>query len=293
MPSKVNPKIIILGIDGLEYNLVKEWRLKNIMQKAYCKMDLSDYKVVVTPPIWGSMLTGKIDEEVMEIWIKQAQITGHGVNVEQKWWAKLGQYLPLSVAYWIENNILSHIIGGDPFETTANYVLDKKQPNIFEFFENPWTNGIPSYGRKVITEKSKKLLEDAIGGEQGPYRKLIMDQYKDDKNKLFSILKSNDYDLIFWYTTLIDNFGHMDIGKPIKMMKHYLEINELVGKVKDNFPKSIIYILSDHGMDRMEPKKNAWGIHSDHAFFSSNTGEKIGKPTQFYDLVSKNKVSKK
>ena len=52
------PEIIILGIDGLEYNLVKEWRLKNITQEAYRKLDLSDYKVVVTPPIWGSMLTG-------------------------------------------------------------------------------------------------------------------------------------------------------------------------------------------------------------------------------------------
>ena len=289
MPSKINPKIIILGIDGLEYNLVKEWGLKNLMQKTYCKMDLSEYKVVVTPPIWGSMLTGKIDEEVMKIWVKQAQVTGHGVNVEQKWWAKLGKYLPFSLAYWIEFNILSHFIGQDPFQTTVNYVKEKKLPNIFQFFKKPWTNGIPSYGRKIITKESKRLLKDAVQGRQGPYRQFIMDDYKEDKKQLFSILDKKDHDLIFWYTTLIDNFGHMDSGKPIKLMKHYLEMNEVAGKVKKSCPGAIIYILSDHGMERMEPKKNAWGMHSNHAFFSSSNGEKIEKPYQFYDLISKHK----
>jgi len=171
----------------------------------------------------------------------------------------------------------------------VNYVKEKKLPNIFQFFKKPWTNGIPSYGRKIITKESKRLLKDAVQGRQGPYRQFIMDDYKEDKKQLFSILDKKDHDLIFWYTTLIDNFGHMDSGKPIKLMKHYLEMNEVAGKVKKSCPGAIIYILSDHGMERMEPKKNAWGMHSNHAFFSSSNGEKIEKPYQFYDLISKHK----
>jgi len=72
-------------------------------------------------------------------------------------------------------------------------------------------------------------------------------------------------------------------------MRHYLEINEVVGNVKERRPNSIIYIISDHGMEHMEPKKDSCGMHSNHGFFSSNTGETIEKPIQFYDLISKHK----
>ena len=272
MISRGEPEIIILGIDGLEYNLVKEWRLNNIMQKKYCKLILSDYNVIVTPPIWGSMLTGKIDTEIMKIWEKQINILGGGTNPKQKWWIKLGKILPKSVNYWIWDNVFENILRGDPFENTANYVLDKKIPNIFQLFENPWTNGIPGYGKNVSPPIQKKLTERAIAGEKKPYRKYIMENYENDKSQLFSALDKKEFDFIFWYTPLLDNLGHMDIGSPLTlMMKHYLEINELVGKIKESYPSSTVYIISDHGMQRIESKKRSWGMHTDYGFFSSNT----------------------
>ena len=290
MSYKRQPKVIILGIDGLEYNLVKEWRLKNIMQKEYCRTELSDYDVIVTPPIWGSMLTGKIDKEIMKIWIKQAELTGGGVNTKQKWWARIGKILPYSVGYWLLDNVFVHLQGGDAFEKTANYVKEKNEHTIFEFFESTWTNGIPSYGRKVIDEVSKKLTENAIAGDKKPYKKYSIEKYKKDKEQLMSVLKKPHYDLIFWYTGLLDNIGHIDMGNPIAyMMKHYLEINEVVGKVKECCPNSIIYIISDHGMERMDQKKSSWGMHSGHGFFSSSNGEKINRPYELYDLISKHK----
>ena len=284
------PKIIVLGIDGLEYNLVKEWQLKNIMQKKYCKIDLSDYNVIVTPPIWGSMLTGKIDKEVIKVWVKLAEVLGGDKNIKQKWWTKFGIILPPSVNFWIWDHIFTPIIGGDPFKTTANYVIEKNERNIFEFFKTTWNNGIPSYGRNVSTPTHKKLTENAIAGDKAPYRKHIINQYKEDKSQLFSTLKKQEFEFIFWYTTLLDNIGHMDMGNPVlNMMKHYLEINDLVGKVKEICPSSIIYVISDHGMERMELKKSAWGMHSRHGYFSSNTGETIDKPYHFYELISKHK----
>lgn len=284
-------KIIILGIDGLEYNLVKEWRLKNTMQKTYCKLDLTDYNVIATPPIWGSMLTGKIDHEVMRIWVKLAEVLGGEKNIKQKWWTNIARIFPVSVNYWIWDHIFAPLIGGDPFETTANYVLEKNEPTVFQFFKKPWTNGIPSYGRNVSTPTQKKLTEKAITGERMPYRKHILNQYKKDKSQLLSALVNQEFDLIFWYTPLLDNLGHMDMGKPLtKMMRHYLEINEVVGIVKESCPTSKIYIISDHGMESMEPKPTSWGMHSHHGFFSSNTGEKIGKPFHLYDLISKQRT---
>ena len=284
------PKIIVLGIDGLEYNLVEEWRLKNIMQETYCKTDLSEYRVIVTPPIWGSMLTGKIDEDIIDIWVKQSELTGGGVYTKQKWWVKIGDFLPASVNFWIWDNILEHLIGGDAFGKTANYVRDNNEHNIFQFFEKTWTNGIPSYGRNVCGPIQKELTEKAISGEKTPYRKFILKQYQEDKSLLFSAIDRQEYEFIFWYTPMLDNLGHMDMGNPLGlMMKHYLEINKLVGSVKERCPNSIIYIISDHGMERMDPKKSAWGMHTNYSFFSSNTEETIDKPFQLYDLISKHK----
>ena len=291
MSNSRHPKMIVLGIDGLEYNLVKEWRLKNIMQKTYCKLDLSDYKVIVTPPIWGSMLTGKIDQEIIKLWTKYRKLIGNDAKLREKKWVKLiGTFMPKKLGLWVWEHLLAPTIGGDPFETTANYVKDKNQPTILQFFQNPWTNGIPGYGKNVSAPIQKKLTEKAIAGEKKPYRKYILEQYKNDKLQLFSALDKQEFDFIFWYTPLLDNLGHMDMGNSLTlMMKHYLEINELVGKVKESCPNSIIYVISDHGMERMEPKKSSWGMHSDRAFFSSSTGETIDKPFHLHDLISKHK----
>ena len=284
------PKIIILGIDGLEYNLVEEWLLNNIKQKSHCKLDLSDYRVIVTPPIWGSMLTGKIDQEIIDIWVKQTRITGGGVKIEQSWWAKIGNVLPPKLGFWLWDHFFVHLIGEDAFEKTANYVNDKKEPTFFDFFKKPWTNGIPGYGKNVCKSIQKDLTEKAIAGEKQPYREFILEQYKSDKAQLISALNKNEYDIIFWYTSMLDNLGHMDMGKPLTMMmRHYLEINELVGIVIDRCPESIIYIISDHGMEQMNPKPSAWGMHSDHAYFSSSNGETIKKPYELYELISKHK----
>jgi hypothetical protein len=289
MKATTSPRIIVLGIDGLEYNLVEKWRLKNIMQKTYCKLDLSDYKVVVTPPIWGSMITGKIDEEIMKMWEKTSEISGHfdlKTNVKQKWWARIGaNVLPHSVQEWIWSNFFEKRIG-DPIESSTNYVIEKNQTNIFQFFEKPWTNGIPSYGRAYTGPTEKKLLNKVFHGEKKPYIDYAIDNYQNDKIQLLSAIEKKEYDIIFWYAPLLDKLGHIYIKSPLTLMNYYLEINEVVEKVKEKCDDSCIYVISDHGM---EPYKGIWGMHSDHAFFSSNTGETIDKPLQLYNLILKHK----
>ncbi len=281
------PRVIILGIDGLEYSLVIKWKLTNLMQKAYCKLDLSDYDVIVTPPIWGSMLTGKIDNEVMKIWVRMAEIAGGGINTKQKWWAKIGEILPPKIDLWVGDHIFIPLFGGDPFEKTANYVLDKKQKNIFQFFKKPWTNGIPGYGKLISNKNDRHLLQNAILGKDITFKEHYFKIYSTDKQYLFSALDKNEYDLIFWYTTIVDKFGHVYMKKPLILMNIYLEINQQVGNIVNLFSDSLIYIISDHGMELF---RGAWGLHSNYGFFSSNTGELIKKPYDLYDLLLKHKT---
>ena len=65
-------KCVILGLDGLEYNIVERLKLKNIMQEEYGKVKLPKecFKEVATmdsihfepwtPLVWHSFLTGKL-----------------------------------------------------------------------------------------------------------------------------------------------------------------------------------------------------------------------------------------
>ena len=290
MKNNTNKRIIVLGIDGLEYSLVKKWQLKNLMQKAYCKMDLSDYLVKVTPPIWGSMLTGKIDKEIMKVWIRAAQYVDLKSDVKQKWWAKTVTIALPYIPPLIKNKIIYRLLekmGENPFEVTSNYVKEKKIPNIFQFFKKPWNNGIPSYGRLDNTPERRKLFEKAVGGDKKKLIDYEIKKYNKDKSQLFSALDNKKYDIIFWYTPFVDSLGHIYIGKPLKLMKYYLEINNVVGEVKARDNNSNIYVVSDHGMEEVE---RGWGMHNNYAFFSSNTGEKINKPVQFFNLIKQYKT---
>jgi len=283
-----DPKVIVIGIDGLEYNFVKEWRLKNIMQKKYCMLDLSDYTIVATPPIWGSMLTGEIDQEIMDKWIKRREILGDEGKVKQKWWAKFGStILPKSVSLWMWKTIFRNRLGGNLFETTSNYIMEKNVHNLFELFKNPWTNGVPGYNWREDFRKHNVMQQEASDGDNARYIRYIEDSYHNSKKQLLAALESKTFDLVFWYEKILDSICHASHTKPINLMGYYLEMNELIGIVKEKHPNSVIYIVSDHGMER---KKGGYWWHSNHAFFSSSNGELIEKPFQLYNLIKKSKT---
>ncbi len=58
--------ITILGIDGLEYNYVVKFGLKNLKQSFYGKTDLSEFEQPRTMVIWSSILSGKnMEKEIL------------------------------------------------------------------------------------------------------------------------------------------------------------------------------------------------------------------------------------
>ena len=277
-------RVVILGIDGLEYRLVEEWDLKNIKQRAYSKTDLSDFEVIVTPPIWASMLTGKKIPEIEKPFIKRQKFIakkGNITRVKTPWSVKLGaKILPLSIRKRIGDAMTP-----DPFKETYDYLLrTKRYRTIFDYFEKSWTNGIPSYGRNVSNPDVKSAMYEAVKGNLKPLLEYAMRTYKDDRKELFEALE-RDYELIFWYTPFLDEISHFLIRKKLKLMNIYFNINNLVKEVKKELDENdVLYIISDHGMEPI-PGDPRGGDHSDHGFFSSNTGELIEKPQDLFRLV--------
>ena len=272
-------RVVVLGVDGLEYNLVEEWNLKYIKQKSFCKTDLSDFDVIVTPPIWSAMITGRIDERVVNIFKERLR------RENSLWWNLLSRLLPrpIKAIYW---KYIYTRFDLNPFDRTKDYNLGKE--TIFDFFEKPWNNGIPSYGRNVQSKEVRRITLESISNDANTLLQYAKKEFMEDKKALYEALYK-DYDLIFWYTPFLDRVGHRFFHKKLQMMMLYMEINNLVKDIKDIAKDAYLYIVSDHGM--MLDQETKRGVHSNYCFFSSNTGELIKKPQDLYHLL-KEKATK-
>jgi len=280
VPPHFKGKIIILGIDGLEYNLVNEWNLEYLKQKAYCKTDLSDFKMIVTPLIWGAILTGQKIKEIEDMCLRRLKyVSKHSKSSKPVWYSRLmTKILPKKLKQYI---FKKHI--PNPYDV----VLKRGYTTLFSFFKRSWHNGIPSYGKKVANSESRKLTEQALKGDTSPLYNYSKRIYEEEKKKLLIALKKN-YNLIFWYTSSLDTIEHFFITKKLKLMNFYLELNLLVKNIKEKLTENdIIYIISDHGMKQMGDDIRA-GEHSNYGFFSSSTGELIQKPHDLFNII-KNK----
>lgn len=60
--------IVILGLDGLEYEYVKEFNCKHLMQASFGKTDISEFTEPRTIVIWSSFLAGKnLEEKILSL----------------------------------------------------------------------------------------------------------------------------------------------------------------------------------------------------------------------------------
>lgn len=279
--------IVVLGIDGLEYDLVEEWDLKYIKQKAYTKTDLSDFGVIITPLIWAAMLTGEKVEGIEKIFLKRARFFSEkpkSIKKEEKQYitAKIAaRLLPKSAKEWIIRNVLLN-----PFEKTSDYLIKKKYRTVFDFFQNPWTNGVPSYGKNVADERVRRLMREASSGHPEILYRESLKLFRVDREKLFEALSRN-HDFIFWYTPFLDEMEHFYIHRKMKLLKVYIDLNRMVKEVCDWIgDDGAVYVISDHGMVLVKSSASGYfGEHSDHGFFSSSTGEIIRKPQDLYYLI--------
>jgi len=140
-------RVVVLGVDGLEYNLVEEWDLKYIKQQSFCKTDLSDFDVIVTPPIWGAMITGRIDRRVVNIFKERFR------REKSLWWKLLSRLLPRPVKtiYW---KYIYTRFDLNPFDRTKDYNLGKE--TIFDFLKD---RGIMVYPHMVEMSNRKRYVE--------------------------------------------------------------------------------------------------------------------------------------
>jgi len=267
-------RVFILALDGLDYGLVKRWKLRSLLQKRHGVFEIGrEYfhptiGEPYTPIIWASIITGKKPQE-------------HGVR---DWWTygKLLdrlRYMPL--IRWIKGKrrLLSWL-GIEPRVPRRD---DIKCTTIFDVVKPSVAVNVPTYNDPT---EYHRMLGEAVEKGLDEYIRTIWRVHELRKRDTFRALEASEWRLFMAYFDLADLLGHIFfIKKRLYLMRAYIELELLSSKLQSLVPDDTIFlIITDHCM-----KPSSDGISGEHAeiaFWSLNIDEDWA-PRDFTDFYPK------
>lgn len=260
-------KLLILGFDALEYNLVERYKLNALKQKQYGKLSIPKecYTETVdffgnkvyepwSPYVWSAFLTGKTPKELGLKKENIAERTNRVINFVRKIVIKMH----LESAWMKSRKMLGWVVkrfGGE----RKRLILDKEQTflkNVDDFL----AINFPMLSSEWVLDLPSSDLNEVV--------KEYWKQYFKIRARTLQAIKDNQHTVILSYTRLLDIIGELCYGNKLMMMKAYFEINDFVKQIHEILPNgAICLIVSDHGIEVFGEK---FGKHSEHAFWSLN-----------------------
>lgn len=249
-------KLYILGLDGLDYDITVELKLKNLLQKQFGKIEVpinENIKCPLSPEVWASFLCA----EHIKMEFKRKR---HG------WTLKILEPLKRKLPF-ISLGIGMKMTGG-----VIGYGKLKRKtwvdnPNVKEI-------GAPYYS--YTNEAFQYARDFQKNNDLAYYRRrlywLFLKQTAEVVTKTKELLKaSENVDIIFAYIHYPDQLNHVWFTDKDTLKKFYVETNEFVGHLKTILKDTHLLIISDHGFDFTK------NDHSDLGFISSNKKMKFPK----------------
>ncbi len=291
-------KVVILGIDALEYTLVEEWDLKYLKQKEYGKVEVPIYKFAgepVTLVVWPCFITGAEPDEM-----------GYDSAILYRQPLKFlldHSYLPIQSLLEKKHRRRSIEHKKDSMQriiSRLNYISmkaglgryprrsDIKVPTFFENTKYRSINlHVPVYDESHTLEDNCNPRNNVIGALSDKtlrkdYDNTLNEEFKERSKEVFKILETNNWDLFMQYFYVLDGIQHVFFNKKFKIMNYYLKFNEFVGKVKKKIDDdTLLLIIADHG------QKN--GVHTMYGFYSSNIKLGLDHPkiSDFKEIIEK------
>ena len=286
-------RIMILGIDALEYTLVEKWDLKHLKQIEYGKTVvpiIKGWKEPATVIVWPCLITGVEPEEmgfttpilfvqpfkwffenihrpIRDFMFRHSYVD----NVSEK---KVGQEVL---------NIFKDVTKNAGF-TRPPSKRDIKAPTIFDNKKIKSVHlHIPVYDEELDTLE-RWIIFDVMDKKikTSDFVKKYEKEFEDRCKEVFHYVEKNDWDLFMTYFYCLDPIQHALFNRKLTIMNWYLKFNEFVGELKKRLPKDVLLlIVSDHGQEK--------GIHTSYGFYSCNKklGLKNPKIIQFKEILEK------
>lgn len=269
-------KMLVIGIDGLEYDLVEKFNLENLKQEEYSKVKvpLSEGEIYPhTPEVWGSFLTGNHFKKQFKYSTSFLNILPFLAKMKNKFIKK-------------RTGIGKFIL--DLFSKTS-IDMSKSFPKLEQktFMEHcnsdycniPFFDFSEKFAGK-ISPITKKFKKGQVSYQE--YKSFVKNMYTTTKKRMFEKLKNTNSDLFFGYFYYLDLLQHHFFKDKELIKNAYKEVDKTVKKLIDLSKADFVLIISDHG------SKN--GKHTKHGFYSFN--KKIGLDfpyiTDFYDIIMEN-----
>lgn len=270
-------KVIILGIDALEYDLIEKLDLRNLKQKEYGKtiLPLSSGQEPATEIIWPCFITGKEPEEMgyssLNIYTKslipiiplinpvisKLFIDSKTKDGAQKIQGRLS-ILYISIMLLKKVGLIHKPTKED---IKADSIFDnKKIKSIHLHIPVLDRDDFPEYRKDIINVISEKTLHPIIEMKQKK-------EFKQRTKEVYEYIKKNNWQLFMQYFYVLDGVQHTFYKNPKKIAKFYLMFDEFIKKLKEIInDETLLLIVSDHGLKK--------GVHTSYGFYSVN--KKLG-----------------
>lgn len=297
-------KVLIIGIDALEYNLVIEWDLKHLKLNEFGKtrVPISEgFGEPVTLVVWPSFISGS-EPDVMGFDAPIIYRQPLKFILEKIYFPLISNNKPQrehDVSIMEKTTVKNKII------SRTNYILmkagmgryperkDIKKPT---FFDNPdyksIHHNIPVYDAVFTTEdrdSARNGVIRAINDKEfrKDFEKKLSDELKIGSENVFKHLQNPSWDLYMQYFYVLDGIQHVYYKNKLKLMDYYMKFNEFVGRVKEKLPNdTMLLIVSDHGQEN--------GLHTNYGYYSSNVMLGLTNPNIFdFKTIIENKILKK
>jgi len=277
-------RVIVLGIDGLEYNLVARWRLRPYMQEQYGRHDVRsavrEGDPLYTPLIWAAFLLGE-----------PAYKYGFDYRYLEEQKTRAGYNVVLRVLYRVKRSLLGSRDTGlrrllarlglyrvDRVREVAEKV-EVLPPHILE---KTFVYEARRRGLQVEYNTFPGLPGDKYAGERASLFQLFDAPFSERVRKLDEVYRESledaealigrlgGADLVLYYTPLIDLAHHMlyrpgNLKAMVALRRYYNLMMGIVSRFREAAGgDSLLLIVSDHGYD---PSIHE---HSDYGFWSSN-----------------------
>ena len=271
-------RVFILALDGLEYDYVIKWNLKNLMQKTFGKFEISPnyftfeggVAIPYSPLVWASFITGVPPES-------------HNVNGFWQYDNKILEIVrkfPLILKIRGKRRILSRT------GITPN-LQRVKQKTIFEKVNPSIAIDVVGYN---ANEKTRKMM----------FKIKSIDEFITISNKFFLAkidyfwtLVDEPWKLFMYYINHVDHMSHCTELTKLKYLYQYMDYfaKKIKNHIKNHIGDCIFLIVSDHGFEKTDKYvgvanllKGPPQVHSKHAFYSLNINTKW-KPNHVTDFM--------
>lgn len=264
-------KVLIIGLDGLEYTLVKNLRLENLKQKEYGKTPHRDlFPICATPIIWASFITGENPA-------RNGVTTTY--RLENDSMEQIKNFFVMRGIHRIEPIylFLMRLIKNLGLRTRPYTKEDLERSNvdtIFNYAKRSFIVNVPCYNIEAVDFELQRLLgrcfiEGSSAEDEERFERAVWRVFWERKKKCMQVLseRKDEYDLFMFYWHTPDLIGHLWGGNFIKMWRTYVRMDDLVRDLKRFVDdKTLCLVISDHGIKKV----GHYGDHTNYGFYSCN-----------------------